>query len=72
MMHEESAIIIFLEGSPDVFIARKEIARKAQKRQVFEENSHWVDAPLASLLNQGPIEQNDACQYRIHKSDILG
>lgn len=72
MTDEESAIVLFLGASPDAFVARKEIARKAQKRQAFEENPHWVDAPLASLLQQGLIEQNDTCQFRLRNFDAGG
>ena len=71
MTHEESAIVNFLQGSPDAFLARKEIARKAVRRQVYEENPHWIDAPLAALLNQGLLEQNDSAQYRLRRSDGL-
>jgi hypothetical protein len=71
MTYEESAIVLFLQGSPDAFVARKEIARKAVKRTVFEENPHWADAPLASLLNQGIVEQNESAQYRLSKSHDL-
>ena len=65
MTYEETAIVEFLKGSPESFAARREIARKALKRKVFEENPHWVDAPLASLLARKLIEQNDSAQYRI-------
>jgi hypothetical protein len=68
MTYEESAIVNFLKGSPEAFIGRREIARKAMKRTVFEEDPHWVDAPLASLLGQGLIEQDDSASYRIRTS----
>jgi len=55
----------FLKGSPDAYVARREIARKALKRTVFEENPHWADAPLGSLVDQGLVEQNDSGHYRI-------
>lgn len=71
MTYEESAIINFLEGSPDVFVSRREIARKALKRRIFEENPNWVDAPLSSLLGHQLIEQNDSAQFRMRKSDVL-
>ena len=71
MTYEESAIVNYLQGSPDTFIARKEMARKAVRRQVYEENPHWIDAPLTSLLNQGVVEQNDSAQYRLRKSEVL-
>ena len=48
-----------------VFLARREIARKALKRALFEENPHWADAPLVSLVDQDLIEQNDSGHYRV-------
>ena len=65
MTEEERAVVSFLETNPEAYFARKEIARKAVKRSVFEENPHWLDAALAALLLQGLIEQNDSGQYRL-------
>ncbi len=65
MTSEEQSILDFLNSSPQSFFARKEIARKAVRRQVYEENQHWANNPLASLLAQGRVEQNDSGQYRI-------
>ncbi|HOC55772.1 MAG TPA: hypothetical protein PKI20_09140 [Verrucomicrobiota bacterium] len=69
MTYEETAIMEFLRGSPDAYVARKEIARKALKRTVFEENPHWVDAPLASLLGRRFVEQDELGHYRIKKHE---
>lgn len=69
MTYEETAIIDFLRGSPDAYVARKEIARRALKRTVFEENPHWVDAPLASLVGQRLVEQDENGHYRIKKHE---
>jgi hypothetical protein len=67
MTYEEMAIINFLKGNPDSYVARREIARKALKRTIFEENPHWADAPLASLVDQGEVGQNESGHYRIKK-----
>ena len=67
MTHEELAIINLLRGSPESFVARREIARKALRRSAFEENPHWADAPLAGLVDRGIVEQNDSGHYRIKK-----
>ena len=69
MTHEELAIMNFLRGSPDSYLARREIARKALKRTVFEENPHWADAPLASLVDQRLVEQNESGHYKIRKGE---
>lgn len=67
MTYEETKIIDFLKGSPNEFVARREIARKAMNRQHFEENPHWADAPLSSLVNQEWLEQNENGHYKIKK-----
>ena len=67
MTYEELAIMNFLKGSPDAFLSRREIARKALKRIVFEENPHWADAPLASLVDQDLVAQDESGHYKIKK-----
>jgi hypothetical protein len=69
MTSEEQAIVDFLKGNGQVFVSRKEIARKAVHRSVFEENPRWVDAPLVSLVNQNVVERNDAAQYRLSRAN---
>jgi hypothetical protein len=71
MTDEEQLIVTFLNSSPESYFARKEIARKAVRREVYEENQHWADAPLASLLMKGVIEKNDSGQYRTKKDEVL-
>jgi hypothetical protein len=65
MTADEQAIVDFLRGGGPVFFSRREIARKAVHRKVFEENPHWVDAPLAALVAQAVVETNDTAQYRL-------
>ena len=67
MTYEESQILEFLRGTPTEFVARREIARKAMSRQEFDENPHWADAPLVSLVAQEWLEQNENGHYRIKK-----
>jgi hypothetical protein len=71
MTDEEQQIVTFLNSSPETYFARKEIARRAVRREVYEENQHWVDAPLSSLVMQGIIEKNDSGQYRVKKDEEL-
>jgi hypothetical protein len=70
MTYEETAIMDLLQGAPDAFMARREIARRALKRSAFEENPHWADAPLSSLVGQGVLEQNDSGHYRIKNQSM--
>jgi hypothetical protein len=67
MSEQESAIISYLKGSPEAFFARKEIARKAVRRIVYEQNQHWANEPLASLVARGVVEVNDSGYYRLKK-----
>jgi len=59
----------YLMGIRDCSVARREIARKALKRRVFEENPRWADAPLAALVDSGFIEQDESGHYRVKKSE---
>jgi hypothetical protein len=67
MTFEETAILTFLSGSPEAFVARREIARKALKRTIFEENPHWADAALSGLVDQHLVEQDEGGHYRINR-----
>ena len=69
MTYEEMAIMNFLRGTPELFVARREIARKALKRRVFDEDPHWADAPLASLVDQQLLEQNESGHYRVKRHE---
>jgi hypothetical protein len=67
MTYEETAIMNFLKSTPNSFVGRKEIARKALRRADFEENPHWADAPLASLTDLKLVEQDESGHYRVKK-----
>jgi hypothetical protein len=69
MTYEELAIMNLLRESPNVYFARREIARKALRRSEFEENPHWADAPLVSLVDQSLVEQDDSGHYRIKRDE---
>ena len=65
MTPEETTILDYLNGRPESAFAKREIARKAAKRVVYEENPHWADAPLASLVQQKLIEIDDNGNYHV-------
>jgi hypothetical protein len=72
MNEEELIILAFLRVSPETYFARREIARRAVKRKVYEEDPHWADAALVALLDKKLIEQDQTGLYRLKKEDILG
>jgi hypothetical protein len=71
MRDDEQLILNFLATSPETFYARKEIARRAVRRQVYEENPHWANAALASLLLAGKLEQNASGLVRLKGDSFL-
>ena len=68
MTYEETLILDFLGERPETVFARKEIARKAVKRTLYEENPRWADQPLASLAAQDLIEIDEGGLYKYRKS----
>jgi hypothetical protein len=70
MTDEEFCIISFLQGRPDSACSRKEIARKAVRRSVYEENQNWVDIPLNSLVARGVVELHDGL-YKLKKDGAV-
>ena len=64
MTTEQSAVLEFLKANPKTWFGRKEIAKKAVHRRIYEENPHWCAAALPSLVEKEIIEQNDSGHYR--------
>ena len=50
MSREEYAVWLFLSENPRTAFARREIARRATKRVVFEADPHWADEALNALV----------------------
>ena len=69
MTPEEQCVINFLKSCPVVLRPPRD-AREAVRRHVYEEDQNWANAPLASLLGQRKVEQNDSGQYRITGSGL--
>ena len=65
MTEAELEIIQFLKLNPDTYFARKEISRKARRRQEYEEDPHWASAPLGTLVAIGFVEQNESGHYKL-------
>lgn len=69
MTNEETIILDFLVAYPETAFSRKEIARKAVRRSVYEENQRWADAPLTALLARKQVEIDDRGFYKYRKPD---
>ena len=70
MSDEEYAIWLYLSGNPESAFSRREIARRAVKRVVFEENPRWVDEPLNALVARSVVEVNEDGHYHIKRGSM--
>jgi hypothetical protein len=69
-MNDEQIIIInFLRCSLETWFGKKELARRAVRRRVFEENPRWADEPLTELIAQGLVEENQTGQVRLKEGE---
>jgi len=48
---DEAELSIF-DAEPGYLVSRKEISRKAKRRDEYEENPHWAAAPLHSCSHK--------------------
>jgi len=71
MTDEENIILEYLKTQPDCAFARREIARRAVRRSVYEENPRWVDAPLASLVDQKLIQADKNGHYHVPWEELF-
>ena len=71
MSREEYAVWLFLSDHPESCFSRREIARRATKRTVFEEDPHWADDSLNALVARGIVEVNDDGHYRLKRGSDL-
>jgi len=67
---EEYAVWLFLSANPESAFPRREIARRAVKRTVFEANPHWADTALAALVARGVLETTDDGFYRLRRRSV--
>ena len=70
MKDDELLILNFLSECPETAFARREIARKACHRSMYEENPNWVDAPLAALVGRNLILVNESGQYQFNRPKL--
>ena len=64
----ELEIIHYLKQNRDAYFARKEISRRARRKEDYEEDPHWAAAPLNSLVMQGFVVQNQSGHYKLSET----
>ena len=70
MSREEYAIWTYLSDYPDSAFPRREIARRAVKRHIFEADPRWVDEPLNALVARGVVEVTEDGHYRLKRRSL--
>ena len=68
MNEDEGLILAFLRSNPESAFGRKEIARKASSRAIYEETPRWADAPLNALVDKKLVVVDDSGHYRFNQS----
>ncbi len=71
MSDEENIVLTYLQSNPSSAFARREIARRAVKRIIYEQNPRWVDAPLASLVGRQLVVIDEGGNYRLKGTGVL-
>jgi hypothetical protein len=68
---EEYTVWLFLSENPEAAFARREIARRAVKRTVFEQDPHWADEALSALVARNQVVVDEDGHYRIRGSSVI-
>lgn len=71
MSREEYAVWLFLNENPESAFSRREIARRAVKRAVFEQNPNWANEALSALVARGVIEVDEQGCYRLKRAHSI-
>jgi hypothetical protein len=66
MTDAEREIVEYLKQNAEAWFNRKEISRRARGKTEYEEDPHWANAPLASLVDQKIVLQNESGHYQIN------
>lgn len=64
---DQTAICQFLKQSPEEFISRKEICRRAGGKWRFREDEYWAVPVLARMREQQIVEADETGHYRLAK-----
>lgn len=64
---DQSAICQFLKQSPEEYVSRKEICRRAGGKWRFREDEHWAVPVLSRMREERIIESDETGHYRLVK-----
>lgn len=62
---DQSAISQFLKQSPQEFVSRKEICRRAGGKWRFREDEYWAVPVLNRMREEGIVESDDTGHFRL-------
>lgn len=64
---DQTLICQYLKQSPDDFVSRKEICRRAGGKWRYREDEHWAVPGLRQLVERNVLESNDTGHFRLIK-----
>ncbi len=64
---DQTLICQYLKQSPDDFVSRKEICRRAGGKWRYREDEHWAVPGLRQLVERNLVESNDTGHFRLIK-----
>lgn len=62
---DQSAICQFLKQTPDEFVSRKEICRRAGGKWRFREDENWAIPVLSRMREERIVESDDTGHFRL-------
>ena len=62
---DESCVLQYLENFPDDFVTEMEIARRADGRTHFMDDTHWAHIALSQLIESGLLETDGLGKFRL-------
>ena len=60
-------ILNFLKQNAETAFARRDIAKRAVKRRIYEADPHWADQPLQTLVARDSVVVTESGFYRVRK-----
>lgn len=69
---DQTIICQYLKQSPEEFISRKEICRRAGGKWRYREDENWAVPALMHLLENRVVESDDTGHFRLMKQTTKG
>jgi hypothetical protein len=65
MDSDQKDICRYLKGWPGIFVAHREIARRAAGKRRYRDDPNWASTALTRLVEQGVLESDSTGHFRL-------